>query len=191
MVIAGFTACSEKDETVEEYPNWQSTNDTYFANLYNSAKTEIAANNENWKIIKTWSKDDTIAGKNTDYIVVQVLEKGSGTECPMYTDSALIDYRGRLLPSTSYPEGYVFDQSYYGDYNPKTIIPTHWKISAGIDGFTTALLNMHVGDRWRVYIPYDLGYGSSSSTSIPAYSTLVFDISLVAFYRPGVPMVYK
>ena len=47
----------------------------------------------------------------------------------------------------------------------------------------TAVLNMQRGDRWLVYIPYQLGYGASSSNSaVPSYSTLVFDIALADFY---------
>jgi FKBP-type peptidyl-prolyl cis-trans isomerase FklB len=63
---------------------------------------------------------------------------------------------------------------------PKTLL-----ISSLVSGFATAVQNMHIGDRWLVYIPYDLGYGTteSSSSTIPAYSTLVFDITLVAYYR--------
>jgi FKBP-type peptidyl-prolyl cis-trans isomerase FklB len=54
-----------------------------------------------------------------------------------------------------------------------------------VDGFSTALQNMHIGDRWLVYIPYTLGYGTTDSGTIPAYSTLVFDITLLAYYHPG------
>jgi len=59
--------------------------------------------------------------------------------------------------------------------------------SKSVDGFTTAVMNMHIGDRWKVYIPYQLGYGTStpSNSTIPAYSTLIFDITLVAYSRAG------
>ena len=48
-------------------------------------------------------------------------------------------------------------------------------------GFVTALLHMHSGDRWRVYIPYQLGYNTTEKTGIPAYSTLIFDLALIDF----------
>ena len=46
---------------------------------------------------------------------------------------------------------------------------------------------MHIGDHWLVYIPYQLAYGStqSSSSVIPAYSMLRFEIVLDSYYRPG------
>ena len=54
-----------------------------------------------------------------------------------------------------------------------------------VEGFTTALLNMNLGDRWEVYIPYQLGYGEEDKNPIPGYSTLIFDINLVGIYRLG------
>jgi len=54
-----------------------------------------------------------------------------------------------------------------------------------VSGLATALQKMHIGDRWLVYIPYNLGYGESDSGSVPAYPTLIFDVTLTAYYRPG------
>jgi FKBP-type peptidyl-prolyl cis-trans isomerase FklB len=56
-------------------------------------------------------------------------------------------------------------------------------INGVVTGFGTALMRMHRGDRWRVYIPYQLAYGSSARSSIPAYSTLIFDLQLEDFWR--------
>ncbi|MDE6074493.1 MAG: FKBP-type peptidyl-prolyl cis-trans isomerase, partial [Muribaculaceae bacterium] len=42
-----------------------------------------------------------------------------------------------------------------------------------------ALEKMHVGDSVEVIIPYQAGYGASSSGSILPYSTLRFGIKLV------------
>ena len=54
-----------------------------------------------------------------------------------------------------------------------------------LSAMTTALMNMHPGDRWRVYLPYQQGYGTTSQTTIPAYSNLIFDIALQSFWHPG------
>ena len=59
------------------------------------------------------------------------------------------------------------------------MVPSTFSLGGVVDGWTTALQQMHVGDVWRLYIPQSLGYGSSTSNSnIPAYSTLVFDVYL-------------
>ena len=182
-----MSSCSEEDDIVDEFPNWQATNDAFVDHLTDSVNKLLADNplRTDWKRLKSWSKLNSEAGTNADYILVKVLESSQETNAskPLYTDSVAVHYQGRLLPSTSYAEGYVFDQSYYGNFNPELSRPTKMKLSELIDGFVTAVLNMQRGDRWLVYIPYQLGYGASSSNSaVPSYSTLVFDIALADFY---------
>ncbi len=189
LVITAMTAvsCSEEDDTIEEFPDWENTNTSYFTSLYSSAKALSDSGNTSWKVIRSWSlpEDDSYftAGAE-DNIVVEVLEEGGGEGCPLYTDYVWVHYKGSLLPSASYPSGYVFDQSYYGDFNEETALPTSMLVSSTVDGFATALQNMHIGDYWRVYIPYQLGYGESATTSVPGYSTLIFEIRLAAYARP-------
>ena len=120
-----------------------------------------------------------------DYIYVEVLNEGDGTISPIYTDTVRVHYQGRLLPSASYANGYVFDQSWTGEYDVTTNVPSKIAVSGVVDGFTTALQHMRKGDRWKVYIPYQLGYGESANSSIPGYSTLVFDITLNNFWHVG------
>ena len=47
------------------------------------------------------------------------------------------------------------------------------------------MLNMHIGDHWLVYIPYQLAYNTTPNGKIPAYSMLRFEIVLDSYYRPG------
>lgn len=186
----GMMSCSEDDNTIEEYPNWQATNDAYFNNLTDSVLNLISLNpsRTDWKRIKSWSKSDTIAGRNSDYILVHVVKEADASETvsPIYTDTVAVHYMGKLLPSVSYKYGYVFDQSYDGDLDETISVPSEFAIgnSTGnnlVDGFATALQHMHKGDRWIVYIPYQLGYGSTANSSIPAFSTLIFDVTLAGF----------
>lgn len=180
MVLA---SCSEDDNTVEEFPDWRNTNEAYFSDILSTAK---ANTDGSWKVFLSYALEDTIPTTDNDYIAVKVLRPGQGSGCPMFSDSVKVNYRGRLLPSTSYPEGYVFDQSYLSDEPDDTSMPVTMYVGGTVDGFSTALQHMHIGDYWRVYIPYTLGYGTSESSVGPAYSTLVFDIELKAYYRAGV-----
>ena len=169
------SSCSKETEEESEFDNWQEKNEAAISQW---------ASNSSYKKILTFTKDATISGaKNTDFIYVEVLESGDGTESPLYTDTCRVAYRGHFIPTASYPEGYVFDQSYTGDFSWSTAGTSSGQ--SWIDGFSTALQNMHVGDRWRVRIPYTLGYGESGSSSITGYTNLVFEIALYDFWHPG------
>lgn len=179
-----MTSCKESDDTVEEFPNWQATNEAAFRSIYAQAVEKSAAGDASWKVIRQWSmpaEPELFPLDPEDHIVVEVLEKGEGSGCPIYSQAVKCHYQGRLLPSTSYKDGMVFDQSFYGTFSEATATPSTLQVNGVVDGFSTALQNMHIGDRWRVYIPYQLGYGTTAKDVIPAYSTLVFEIRLVGY----------
>ncbi len=194
-VLTTVAACSETDDSSTEYDNWQQRNDEAFEAQYQRVADSVKANPERWMIIKSYAKSTTTEGEHTDYILAHVLsqatdhsdEVGASTlSSPLYTDSVRVHYRGNLIESESYSytsesfgtKGYQFDTSWYGEYKPQSIVPSKLSVAGLVDGFTTALLHMHVGDRWEVMMPYNLGYKSTAQSSIPAYSTLIFDITL-------------
>lgn len=181
-----MVSCSEEDNTVEEFANWQITNENFFNHLSDSVMALLDADpsRTDWKRLKTWSKSEQTTGANADYIIVHVEKEAGTTGSPLYTDTATVSYVGRLLPSVSYPAGYVFDRTFYGEYNTETSAATSFAVSGVVDGFSTALLHMHRGDRWTVYIPYQLGYKNAASGSIPAYSTLIFEVVMTDFWSP-------
>ena len=174
-------SCSETDdETVNsEFADWQTRNDILFLTLEDSLHSISAL----WSKWKSYTKNARTTGANTDYVYAKLVQKGDGGSSPLYTDTVRIAYRGRLIPSASYPQGYVFDQTYVGNYDLRTTDVYDAAISAFTDGFATALQHMHRGDRYLVYVPYALGYGTSDSSSgkIPGCSVLVFDIVLIDF----------
>lgn len=43
FVSMGMAACSETDDSVEEFPDWQAKNETYWNNLYTATRQKIAA----------------------------------------------------------------------------------------------------------------------------------------------------
>ena len=181
----GLSSCSEDDGTVDEFANWQARNDAYFLSLEDSLKRDTS----NWLKIKCYTLDQGTEGKQTDYIYAKIIERGEGTESPMFTDSVRVSYLGRLLPSASYAEGYPFDTSVvYGKYSQKTNDTAKFLVSSLTDGFATALQHMHRGDYWRIYVPSELGYGETGNTGVPAYSVLVFELTLVDFCSPGTSM---
>ena len=207
MLSAGlFTSCTENDDTVEEYANWQSKNKTYWDNLYTTTQQKIKGGDTSWKIILNYTfqnqKQTTgsaLTYRPENYIIAHVEQAGTGTTSPLYSDSVSMHYMGRLIPSTTYTAGLIFDKSWSSNtFNAATSRPNHSYIGLSydskgkpislVDGFTTALMSMHRGDHWTVYIPYQLGYGEKSSGVVPAYSTLIFDLRLNDFSHPGVKL---
>ena len=167
-------ACSEKHDTVEEFADWQARNETYFEQQY---QAHSASN-----IIKKWTVEDATEVPHTDCVLIDKLKEGSGTVTPYYSDTIRVHYSGRLLPSVSYPQGYVFDQSWSGTFDEATAVPLKFSMSEVILGFSTALQRMHKGDKWRIIIPYQLGYNAVEKTGVPAYSTLIYEVTLVDFW---------
>lgn len=172
-----FSSCEETSE-VDEYADWQERNIEFIDSIAKIAEEDA---DKKWLKILSFKLDDTVQDwGNEDYVYCEVIEQGTGTRHPLFTDSVAVNYRGRLIPTTSYPEGKIFDQSYKGELNPEVNIPAEFNVGKVIVGWSTALQQMVEGDVWRVYIPADLAYGNSNKQSgIPAYSALVFDINLV------------
>ena len=179
LTSGAVVSCSETDEdaTVGEFADWQARNDAYFYTLEDS----LASNPLVWKKLITYSKAATATNPNTDYIYVKVLVRSDETGSPLYTDTARVAYRGRLIPSATDPEGYVFNKTFVGNFDIHTTDVSNLAVKNYVDGFATALMYMHKGDYWRVYIPYQLGYGSQTKNAIPAYSTLIFDLILIDY----------
>ena len=185
VACVAMTSCSEEDGVVEEYPDWQVRNETYFDNLTDSVQKLISSGRTDWKRIRTWSKTEGDYISNSDYIIVHVLESAlqSETASPLYTDSVAVHYKVWTLPSTSYPNGKVFDSSYNEPFDKDVAVAARFYVGGGlIDGFTTALQYMKRGDVWEVYMPYQLGYGATGSSSIPGYSTLIYKMILKDFW---------
>ena len=190
--LFSMSSCSETDDTVEEYADWKNKNEAYFTSKYNAVKQAIAAGDKSWKIIKSYARDASTTGEPTDYILVKVIRSGEGSGPPLFTDTVRVHYRGQFIASATHVDskdkelGYVFDTSWStDDFNEDISVPAKFCVNSLCDGFSTALQNMRIGDRWIVYMPYQLGYGTTELKSVPAYSTLVFDMTLAAFYRAG------
>lgn len=180
LALVCLASCEETEE-LGEFDNWEARNAQFVDSI---AKVARANADGTWKcILDVRLNPDTVWSVN-DYVYCQVIEEGTGTSHPVYTDSVRVNYRGRLMPSyPSYPEGYQFDSSFQGELNPAFNVPATFLLSSTVPGFYTAVQQMTDGDLWKVYIPNKLGYGASGSTGVPAYSTLVFDINLVSFSR--------
>lgn len=104
--------------------------------------------------------------KTPSGLLYQVIKLGDGGPKPTATSDVEVRYRGELI------DGTVFDESKE---------PVSLNLGGVIKGWTEGLQLMSVGDKYRFYIPYDLGYGASGAGSdIKPYSTLIFEVELVS-----------
>ena len=187
MGLCGLSSCSEETAEDNEFENWTARNDAFLADVVNDSLQKTG-----WMRIQKYSLGDSIKSDNPrDYVYVKVVEQGKGKGCPAFTDSVRVAYQGRLIPSASYPQGKFFDKgtSNGGTFSLATASTTRMKLSGTVNGFATALQQMHIGDYWRIYVPSDLGYGDSGSgTAVPGGSLLVFDLVLVDYSPLGTVM---
>ena len=97
----------------------------------------------------------------------EVLDATIGQK-PKATDTVRVHYEGTL------PDGTVFDSSY------KRGEPISFPLNGVIAGWTEGLQLMSVGSKYKLFIPYHLGYGErGAGASIPPYSALIFTVELL------------
>ena len=181
LALFTFASCDEKEET-GDFDNWKERNAQYIDSIAGVAR----ANTDGlWKIVLAEGLDSSREWPVGCYVYCKVLTEGSGTAHPAFTDSVAVNYSGRLIPSVNYPKGYIFDSSYDGELDPDFDVPVTFALNGTVPGFYTAVQKMTEGDTWRVYVPYELGYGTEDGAAIPGYSTLIFDINLVSFHAVG------
>ena len=183
-------SCSKNEEEAGEYDNWQARNQAYVDSIANLAKQGL----NGWTRARVYYYSQPYADSHPDnnniYVYMQKISSGGGIVCPIYSDTVRVQYRGRLIPSKSYPYGNVFGQSFWEDkieeIHENTAVPTLLAVEENVPGFCQALQNMYEGDVYHIVIPYAVGYGSNSTvSSIPNYSTLIFDTKLVKLYKRG------
>jgi len=99
---------------------------------------------------------------------IEDLTVGTGAEATSGA-TLTVNYKGTLVDGTQ------FDSSYdRGE-------PFKFTLGAGqvIAGWDQGFLGMKVGDKRKLTIPPELGYGSRATGPIPANSTLIFDVELL------------
>lgn len=159
-----FASC-DKTETFDD--QWKLDNEAQFA--------AIAAD-------PAYTKINSQSGKG--FVMYKKIQSGNGGT-PYFTDKVKVLYTGWYKNIWSMPDIYTDnkDNIIYNkvifDSTENNNIPRTFSVNGVVDGFSTALQNMRVGDKWEVWMPWKLAYGESGNNTIAGYTTLVFEIELV------------
>lgn len=119
------------------------------------------------EFLATNGKQDNVEVTHTG-LQYQLLEPGSGETHPRATDRVKVHYHGTLL------DGTVFDSSVSRGE------PIEFGLGQVIKGWTEGLQLMVEGQKMRLFIPPELGYGKSGAGAIGPGSVLIFDVELLA-----------
>ncbi|QIL85266.1 FKBP-type peptidyl-prolyl cis-trans isomerase [Vibrio sp. HDW18] len=104
--------------------------------------------------------------KTESGLLYQVLTPAEGDK-PKDTDVVQVHYKGTL------PDGTQFDSSYERGE------PATFPLNRVIPGWTEGVQLMPVGSKFKLVIPPEMAYGEQDTPTIPANSTLVFEVELL------------
>lgn len=119
----------------------------------------------NEKFLEEKAREDGIMALESG-ILIREIEKRSSGKMPQLRSIVYVSYVGRLI------DGTVFDST-------EGQLPACFRVDELIVGWQAALLRMHEGDTFQIFIPARYGYGSAKIEGIPAWSTLDFTLTLV------------
>ncbi|MGM9759161.1 MAG: FKBP-type peptidyl-prolyl cis-trans isomerase [Parabacteroides sp.] len=160
-------SCGDDDtlsyaELLEQYADWKAENEQAIQKI---------ATDPNYTALKSQGNDGSI--------YIKVLKEGNGTTQIYYTDSVTVYYTGKTI-----------DDVEFDTCEPPYQEPRVFAVSGVVSGWATALQYMHIGDRWEAWIPQELGYSYSGSSSILPFSALHFEMEVVNIIRNGETIIY-
>lgn len=175
LLTLAFVSCSETEE-VGKYDNWRARNEAYIDSLANVYATASGRGG--------LERIEMLTARG-NYIYYKEIEKApaANTDSPKYTDYVKVYYKRTNILGEYFDGNFKGDNPVVNEENPSEgDSPTSiFQVSGVITGWGEVLQRMKVGDRWKVYIPWEYAYGSSGTTGILGYSALVFDITLLDF----------
>ncbi len=121
---------------------------------------------EEGKLFLTANRNQEGVKETESGLQYKVVLEGNGAR-PKSTDTVNVHYHGTLI------NGSVFDSSVQRGE------PISFPLNQVIQGWTEGLQLMTVGSKYTFFIPADLAYGDSPVGTIPAGSTLIFEVELL------------
>ncbi len=165
--LAGFVdALAGKDPSVDSkeiQAAMQALGQKIEAKVAEAAKSNLAKSN---KFLEDNKKREGVQATASG-LQYEVIKTGTGA-VPTAKNTVTVHYEGKLI------SGKVFDSSL------KRNEPATFGVTQVIPGWTEALQRMKVGDKWRLFIPPNLGYGErGAGGDIGPNEALIFEVELL------------
>lgn len=160
----GIKDVLEKNQPKISYQEAQMVLGKFFQELEEKVAGEAKAAGEQFLEENKKRPEVKVTASGLQY---EVLEATLGQK-PKATDKVKVHYEGTLI------DGTVFDSSYQRGE------PIVFGLNQVIAGWTEGLQLMSIGSKYKLYIPYNLGYGAQGAgASIPPYAALIFTVELL------------
>ena len=171
----GLASCNKDDEEDTEVvydEAWRDQNEAAFEEKKNDPDfTEV------------------VSTGNEGSVLMRQIQAGDG-ERVFYTSRVQVYYTCRTIDGVLHDECvrpyddpfHVAVSSEVADYNSST---NPMGYASVVLGWTIALQQMREGDKWEVWVPWQLGYGYNEQGDIEPCSALIFEIEVVKVLQNG------
>ena len=161
--IAGFCDAMLDNWSVMTFEEADETSNRLYESLISAQFNKVR--DESNAFLEAKAKEEKVV-KTESGLMYEVIKLGDGGPKPTATSDVEVRYRGELI------DGTVFDES---------TTPISLNLAGVIKGWTEGLQLMSVGDKYRFYIPSELGYGEQGAgNDIKPGAALVFEVELVS-----------
>ena len=169
FVASSMTSClSDGESTWDTYKDWRVTNNNWLDSLQNLKNADGTPYYTT--IVPEWDPSSYIMMRKIDN---NNPEAATNPFYPIFSSTVDVIYELYLCDDTQVDTS-VGLTTWGTDIYRSTL-----NSSSLISGWSTAILNMCVGDSCEFILPYDVAYGESATGSILPYSNLRFNLRLV------------
>jgi len=118
---------------------------------------------------ETNNMEDNTSSEQNQGLIIETLKQGSGEEIKN-NDTATVHYTGTLQNGTKF------------DSSLDRGAPFSFTLGVGqvIKGWDLGVLGMKIGEKRKLIIPSELGYGEVGIGPIPGNATLIFEVELLS-----------
>ncbi|MCK5413188.1 MAG: FKBP-type peptidyl-prolyl cis-trans isomerase [Candidatus Pacebacteria bacterium] len=170
ILMIGVILLKDSEKEGELQKNTTIKDENIIDDSQSDIENEIVQENSKENKIEEIIKEDNQPNKEEMELKIEVLQEGAGEVVTKKGDTISVHYTGTLKDGTK------FDSSVDRD------TPFSFTIGAGqvIQGWEQGTLDMKIGEKRKLTIPAELGYGATGAGGvIPPNATIIFDIELM------------